>query len=141
VGRRIKVSLAKCGRCGKPYTNPLTHVCVTRIGRRPAKTRIRPRVTRDCPKCKRPVTNPLTHVCKVRTDFRKRLAAEKKRKAAAKRAKARKAAAAKRARSRPAAQKHDYRACRDVECTRSACVAFKEGFEFGVESCPLPHGV
>ena len=25
---RVKVSLIKCGTCGKSYSNPLTHVCM-----------------------------------------------------------------------------------------------------------------
>lgn len=31
---KIKVQLIKCGTCGKPYNNPIKHVCVTRMDRR-----------------------------------------------------------------------------------------------------------
>lgn len=24
---KVRVQLAKCGRCGKPYSNPLSHTC------------------------------------------------------------------------------------------------------------------
>jgi hypothetical protein len=139
MGWRMKVSLAKCGRCGKPYSNPVTHVCVTRIGQRQRRTQIRPRVARDCPKCGNPAGNPLTHVCRTRTDFRSRLRAEKKRQAAEKRARARKGAAAKRAQSRPQQPKHDYRACQDEACERRSCAVFREGFESGVANCPRSH--
>jgi hypothetical protein len=33
---KVKVSLVKCGRCGRSYNNPLTHVCVVRMDRRKA---------------------------------------------------------------------------------------------------------
>jgi hypothetical protein len=38
---KIKVSLVKCGTCGKPYSNPLTHTCVVRLDykRRAAKAK------------------------------------------------------------------------------------------------------
>ncbi len=127
---RINVSLIKCGQCGKRYSNPLTHVCVTSRARRPHPVQIKPRVSYDCPKCGKPVTNPLTHVCVIRTDFRQRLAAERKRKAAERRAKAR---------AGRAAEQHDYHSCRDPDCRRRMCVAFREGFEEGVANCPLSH--
>lgn len=132
MGPRIKVSLIKCGRCGKQYSNPLTHVCITRIGRRPGKTSIKPRVTRDCPKCKQPITNPVTHVCKVKTDFRRKAAAAKKSRAADKRRQAASIAKVKRARAKgPAKPRHDYHSCHDPHCARVACVAYRDGEEYG----------
>lgn len=122
MGFRIAVSLVKCGRCGKRYSNPVTHECVT-TGRRRGRTRIRPRVSYDCPKCKKPVTNPLTHVCVTRTDFRQRLAEQRKREKRERRAK-----------GRAAAQQHDYHSCSDQDCQRRTCVAYREGFEAGIES-------
>jgi hypothetical protein len=115
---KISIRLVTCGRCGKPKGNPLTHVCVTRLDRRPrtVRTRLRPKlsVTTRCPKCRRSYTNPLTHVCTVKTDFRRRLAASRKKPAA------RKAA-------------HRYESCRDRDCERLACVAYRDGYEEGYE--------
>lgn len=124
MGVRITVSLIKCGQCGKRYSSPLTHECVITPGRRPVRTRVKPRVMIDCPKCKRPVTSPLTHVCTIRTDFRRRLAAQKKRQAAEKRA-----------RARAAAPQHDYHSCTGQDCQRRTCMAYREG----IADCPLEH--
>ena len=117
---------------------------------RPAKQKAKRAASVKCGTCGKRYTNPLTHVCAVKTDFRQRRAADQRRqkreaakarkKAAAARRKA--AAAARRSKSRsgsasrPAQQKHDYRRCQDGDCTRHACIAFKEG----IEACPLPHG-
>jgi hypothetical protein len=71
----VSGGLIRCGRCGKTYTNPFTHVCVGRIGAKPkGKTRLAPKVkvTAKCGSCGKPVTNPLTHTCTVKTDFKKR---------------------------------------------------------------------
>lgn len=136
MGPRVKVSLIRCGRCGKP--RGLVHVCVIRMGRRPGKTSFRPRVTRDCPKCKRPVTNPLTHVCKVKTDFRRKAAAARKQRAAGKRRQASSVAKVGRARAKarakaksPPKPRHDYHSCHDLDCARVACVAYRDGEEYG----------
>lgn len=111
------------------------------------------RVSVECPKCRKRYTNPLAHTCAVSTDFKRRKAAAaraEKRDAARARRKAaadrRKAAAAERRRKarekRPAAarrpatrQSHDYRLCRDEECPRHACRAYRDG----LEDCPLEH--
>jgi histone H1/5 len=150
------------------------------------KTRIkraaRHATSHECPACHKRYTNPLTHVCTVKTDYKKRVAAEKRRQATEARRKAaaekrrrarerkaatrarqreaarvrrkaaadrRKAAAAARrkgparTRSRPAQPKHDFRTCRDGECERYACVAYKEGYEDGYPdgmlACPREH--
>ena len=118
MGLRIAASLMRCGQCGKRYSNPLTHVCYNPRGRGP-RLQVRPRVTADCPRCGRPVANPLTHVCSVRSDFRKRLAEQKKQ--ARKKAKAE-------------APKHDYHSCADPDCRRRMCAAYREGFEDGASS-------
>jgi len=127
VGLRIAASLMKCGQCGKRYSNPLTHVCYNPRGRGP-RLRVKPRLTVDCPRCGKPVANPLTHVCKVPSDFRKRLAEQKKQQARARRKKARAAAA-----------QHDYHACADQDCRRRACLAYREGFADGEANCPFDH--
>lgn len=136
----LKGSLFHCGRCGKSHSNPFGHVCVTRLDRkeRAGGATLAPKVSASasCPKCGKP--RGLRHTCTVKTDFKKRQAT------------ARKAA-------RPV---HLYEACRDKECQRTACVAFKQGaeegyaegyqhgdedgyargFPDGVAACPRKHG-
>jgi endogenous inhibitor of DNA gyrase (YacG/DUF329 family) len=126
VGLRIAASLMKCGQCGKRYSNPLTHVCYNPRGKGP-RLQVRPRVAVDCPRCGKPVTNPLAHVCSVRTDFRKRLAEQKKAQARARRKKA-----------RAAAPQHDYH-CTDPDCHRRMCLAYRDGLGDGEANCPLDH--
>ena len=122
MGLRIAASLMKCGACGKRYSNPLTHVCYNPRGHG-ARVQVKPRVTADCPKCGKPVSSPLTHVCSVRTDFRKRAAEHKKKQAAEKRRAA-----------RAGKPQHDYHSCRDGDCQRRTCVAYREGFEDAMQS-------
>jgi hypothetical protein len=114
---KLNVSLIKCGRCGKRYNNPLTHVCVTRMDR---KTPVRPskigaKLTVKCGRCGRALGNPLTHRCVTRTDFRKR-----------------KRAAAK-GHSRPAStgNAHEPAECKDDDCPRYGCKMYKQGYEAG----------
>lgn len=126
--RKVAVT---CGTCGKRYSNPLTHVCAPKsdfkqrkaaAGRRPKAEAARQR--------------------KREAAARKREAAKARRKAAAERRKAaaaerRKKAAAKRSAParRPARPAHDYRLCRDPECPRHACKAYRDG----ITDCPLEH--
>src|SRR6266516_4641915 len=74
---KISVGLARCGRCGKRYSNPLTHVCVVRMDRKTKPKRsLKPKASValvTCGTCGKPYANPLTHVCQVRTDFKRRL--------------------------------------------------------------------
>lgn len=130
---KLGLTLIRCGTCGKRYSNPLGHVCVTRMDRRRRRGRARLRLqgTVRCGTCGRRVSNPLAHVCRKRSDYRKQLAAERKRRAAERR----RAAAARRRAARPARPKHDYRVCQDVDCPRVACQAFRDG----IVACPKPH--
>jgi hypothetical protein len=136
---KVRGALFHCGRCGKSYSNPFGHECVSRMDRRGGKTTLSPKVSTSlgkCPKCRKPLGNPLTHTCTVRTDFKARTAKARKDEAAAKRAAARKA--------RP---EHRYEACRDEDCKRIPCTAYKEGdregydrgFPAGVAACPRSH--
>ena len=34
---------------------------------------------------------------------------------------------------------HRYASCRDEDCDRPLCVAYREGFEDGIQACPLAH--
>jgi hypothetical protein len=122
---KLNVALVKCGRCGKKYSNPLSHVCVTRMDRKtPARrSKVKPKLTVRCGTCGSALGNPLTHRCITKTDFKKR-----------------KAAAAKPP-PKPAStgNAHEYAGCEDEDCPRFQCRIYKEGVANGIASCPLPH--
>jgi hypothetical protein len=141
-----------CGRCGKP--RGIIHECVPRGRRR--RTRLKaPGLAWTCATCRK--QRGLVHTCAPKSDFksrkkrherrrkaerkaeRKREAAQRKREAARRR-KAAAAARRKEAKSaragRPRPAPHDYRTCRDAECPKYGCVAFRAG----IEACPEPHG-
>ena len=109
---------AVCGRCGKP--RGLFHECVSNSRRRQT---VKPKLSfGTCPKCRKPLGNPLTHTCAPKSDFKRRKAR------AAKRAKAREREEARKKRQ---ADKHDYQTCRDNDCKRSLCMAYKTGWKRG----------
>jgi hypothetical protein len=126
-----------CGKCGK--RRGLAHVCIVR--RTGGRTRVKaPGVSlAPCGRCGQSYANPLTHACASKPgDFKRRKAAaerrERKRKAAEARERRREAAARLRAEGaagRPA--QHRYQTCRDDDCQRRACIAYKQGFENGRE--------
>lgn len=74
-----------------------------------------------CGTCGKEIKNPLTHTCTVKTDFKRR------RKAAAK--KARKT----RQPRKQAQSAHSYRTCRDPDCPRVACGAYRDGVQDGYD--------
>lgn len=119
---KVRAALFQCGRCRKRYANPFGHVCVTRLDRRaPAgRTTAAPKLglsTGTCTTCKKPLGNPLTHTCTTRTDYKKRTAKAKKDAAAASR------------KSRP--QHPPWAACKDTDCQRTGCRAYRDGHEDG----------
>ena len=114
---RVRVtSPVYCGKCGK--RRGLVHTCIVR--RPNARTRDKaPKVMlASCSNCGKPYTSPFNHVCvSERGDFKRRKAqAEKRAKAA-----------------RPKVQRpaHDYATCRDPDCRRYGCLAFRDGYERG----------
>jgi hypothetical protein len=128
-----------CGRCGKPREG-LRHVCVSNSRRRAT---VKPSITfGKCPACKKAIGNPLTHVCAPRSDFKARKSNAAKREKAREREKARK--------KRKAGQ-HPFESCRDGQCKRPQCVAYRSGFHegeaagfgagfnAGLAACPGPH--
>jgi hypothetical protein len=120
----VSAGLVKCGRCGKRYNNPLTHVCVARMDRKTKPTRLKPQVRAtliQCGKCGKSYTNPLTHTCVTRLTRKQKNILAKRRKPAPK--PARKPAA------KPA---HNYRVCRDSDCHRPPCQAYREGYDDGL---------
>jgi hypothetical protein len=134
---KIRGALFHCGRCRKSYSNPFGHRCVSRMGARVGKTKLKPSLSAKCPKCRKDMGNPLIHTCTTRTDFKRRTAKAKKDAAAAKR------------KGRPEHPRPS--ACRDSDCKRAGCVAYRDGhddgwrdgyddgFPDGVMACPLGH--
>jgi hypothetical protein len=143
-GPRLTVT---CGRCGQPRRG-IRHDCVA--SGRAARRKATPKLNIDfgkCPDCRKPVGNPLTHVCSNKGDFKRRKARHEREQKA-------------KARKKRQAEKHDYLACKDDECPRPLCVAYKTGwrdgyktgfddgysagyaagFTAGLASCPGPHG-
>jgi hypothetical protein len=71
-----------------------------------------------CDTCKKTIGNPLTHTCTPKSDFKSRKrTAEQQAKAKGKR--------------QP--DRHDYQDCKDDNCKRSACVAYKTGYRRGYD--------
>ena len=140
-----------CGRCGKPRT-AIRHDCVVSSGRAAGRrATLKPQVTfGKCATCKKPVGNPLTHVCKPKSDFKASKSRAAKKAKAAERAKARK---------KRQAEQHPFESCRDDQCKRPQCVAYRAGwheghfqgfdegyragytagFQDGLASCTRPH--
>ncbi len=116
---KLNVSLVKCGRCGKRYNNPLTHVCVVRMDRKtaPGSTKVKPRLAVKCGRCGHPLGNPLTHRCVTHTDFKRR----------------KRAAAKGPAHPRPVStgNAHEPAECKDDDCPRYGCKMYKGGYEHG----------
>ena len=132
-----------CGRCCKPRTG-IRHDCIVSSGRAARrKATLKPQITfGKCETCKKPLGNPLTHVCKPKSDFK----ARKSR--AAKQAKERERA---KARKKRQAEQHPFESCRDDQCKRPQCVAYRTGwhqgeaagfdagFDAGLAACPRNH--
>jgi hypothetical protein len=137
-----------CGRCGKPREG-IRHVCVSNSRR---SATLKPSIDfGKCGTCKKSIGNPLTHACAPKSDFKARKSRAAKREKAREREKARK---------KRQAEQHDFQSCRDDECKRPTCVAYRtgwhegeaagfgagfsaghsEGFAQGLASCPGPHG-
>jgi hypothetical protein len=106
----------KCGTCGKRYTNPLTHTCAPKSDFRGRKRDAGRQRKREAARARR----------KAAADRRRAAAAERRRKAKVKRSGPRRSS------GRPA---HDYHACSDGDCTRTACKAYVEG----IGDCPRDH--
>jgi len=101
---RIKapaVELATCGRCGRSYANPLTHVCPSKPGDFKRRKAAAERAERK----------------QKATQLREQRRAEAAR---------RRAAGGPQRRAG-----HDYHSCRDAACNRALCRAYREGIERG----------
>ena len=149
MGLKLR-GVLRCGACGKPRGLG-THLC--NPGRRKRRrTTLQNPVTWQCPSCHK--SRGLIHTCAPKSDFkkRKRAAARKRatderrrrRKAVRERqaARRRQAAAGRRARERarrptktrtprPRPPAHDYHVCRDEDCGKYGCTAFRDGVATG----------
>lgn len=137
--RKKRRALFECGRCGKKHSNPLGHTCSGGgdFKRRAAAAQraetSRQRRADESARRKR----ERGRVAAARSDERAKAA----RRVAAARVRERERADARVARAkgprRAAAGRsrtaHPYQSCRDQDCARPACVAFREGVEVGVE--------
>ena len=111
--QQARKASVKCGTCGKRYANPLAHTCAPKSDFKKRKRAAERQQKREAARARK----------QAAAERRKAAAAERRKNAAGKRpAPAR----------RPA---HDYRLCRDDECARHACRAYKDG----VADCPLNH--
>jgi hypothetical protein len=127
-----------CGKCGK--RRGLVHTCVVR--RAGGRTKVKaPKVTlARCPRCGKDYASPLTHVCPSKPgDFKRRKAAAeraaRKRKAEQLREQRRAEAARRRAQGGPAKRTdHHHSTCRDADCRRALCRAYKEGVDHGFDA-------
>lgn len=85
--------------------------------RKPARAALRGLAEHWCPECQRRV-QPF-HVCAPKSDFKGRRSQLERRRSSSKRTSG----------SRPPRERgeHDYRTCRDQDCPRRLCQAFREG--------------
>lgn len=127
--RAIRRGLITCRSCGKRHSNPLTHVCAGGGGfdrkRATAERRAKTAARRQ-----------------RETEARRRRRAREEEARRARRDRDREAARARRAKSgtkagapasRAKRQAHEYRTCRDRDCARQACEAYRDGIEYGIE--------
>jgi hypothetical protein len=133
--RRKRRPLFTCGRCHKGYSSPFGHACTGGgdLGRRRKAARNaedRAKATR-----KRQGT-----AARRRQAERERIRAvrqaeqEKARRRVAAARAAERARAGRTAAPRAPRQAHDYLRCRDRDCERAACVAYRAGHEAGYET-------
>lgn len=163
---RLQPVLGGCSRCGKQYGgsngSPFTHVCNPRKGdfrQRKAAQRRKIRAAATAKQRAAEREKQREKIAQVRERERARSRAQIARLKASHAAKLADARAkAKQPYSRPSKPRkppHDYHSCRDDDCQRPICVAFKDGyrdghrdgyrqgydkgFPDGLASCPGPH--
>lgn len=127
-----------CGKCGK--SRGLLHTCIVRRPNGRTKVKAPKATLAKCGSCGQSYANPLTHACPSRPgDFERRKAAAEKRQRREKReqlARQRKAERARR-RAQGGPQRrtgHRYDTCRDADCQRLPCRAYREGIDRGMEA-------
>jgi len=124
--------LFTCGACGKGFSNPLGHVCTNKNDFRKRRRAAARSAAAEKRKARRDATR--RRAAERRQRQRERTAARLSAVRRAERAKADARVAKARARRkprRPGRPVHDYRSCRDEDCGRLTCRAFREGLEAG----------
>lgn len=125
--------LFTCGSCGKPYNSPLGHVCGNAgdFGRRKrAAQRASAAAARRAKRAaeRQRVSERIAAARKRERDrAAARLSATRRRERARADARVAKARAARKPPRRPGRPSHDWRNCRDHDCQRQACEAYREG--------------
>jgi hypothetical protein len=122
----------KCAKCGKPRGSALTHVCpgggdfAARRAREDRRAAAAERRQKERERIAAARAARRAKAARRVADTRRR--ERQKADARAARLKAKRKPAGRR--SRPS---HPYQSCRDRECARPACVAYRDGIEYGVE--------
>lgn len=137
--KRRRRALFRCGSCGKSYSNPLGHSCTG--GGDLAKRRRRQRGS------ERRAAETARRQARRQKEIDGRRARRKREDDArrARRAKENEAARARKKKAEPRRGRpaHPYENCRDADCQRVACEAWREGrafgFDEGVAACPRTH--
>jgi hypothetical protein len=136
--RRLRREIRKrplftCGGCGRKYNSPFGHRC-SNAGDFGKRKRARQRAERQAAaKAKRAEQRQRANERVARARATERRRASRRVRETRRRERERAAERVKRARaSRPKPRKsgrpaHDYRNCRDHDCTRQACEAYREG--------------
>ena len=135
--KRKRRPLFTCGTCGKGYSSPLGHACAGG-GDFATKARAKKRAdaaaaAREKRKTDRAAARKKEQerVAEVRRHERARA---RERVAAARRAERARAPRGRPGQARPRPQRHDYQNCRDADCQRTACEAYREGFADGTSA-------
>lgn len=132
--KRKARALFRCGSCGKDYSNPLGHACSGggdfAKRRRRQKGSERRAAETSSRKARRQKEIDARKARREREDDARRDRRSKENAAATARKK--KAASS---RGAPRSQAHDWARCRDADCERAVCEAYREG----VGDCPRPH--
>jgi hypothetical protein len=124
-----KRPLFQCGSCGKSYSNPLGHTCGN-AGDFGKRRRAKQRAERaEARKAKRAEQRK-----KERERADQRVSATRRRERAKAAERVAKAKAARKPARRPGRPSHDYRNCRDHDCERPACEAYREGVADGMDA-------
>ena len=129
---RASASLAKCGTCGKPYSNPLGHVCTVKTDFRKRKASAGRRAAAGEKRAKRAAARA-KEVAARRARRERENEARRARRAREDEGRRRRRAKEQAPGGRAARDKHDYRNCRDHDCERQACEAYREGVADGAE--------
>jgi len=135
---RVKPKLSPvsaCPGCGK-QVNPLTHTCSNKGDfarrQRAAKRKAAAAERKKKRAAQRARTNERIEAARRAERHRANQRVARERQKAAERVK--RAKAARRPARKPGRPRHDYRNCRDADCERLACEAYREGVEDGMDA-------